>query len=151
RLRPGDGSGADLQGDDPRDRRRLHRSRRARRVHPGAAAIGEPAHVSSRSFSFEEDVMRVRKLFWFALLCGIGAACSATDDPFHNDGDGGDGGGTAGGGGQLPHTLESILVTPLNVIVELDVAATGTQAYTASAQYADGTTEDVSDQVTWSV
>jgi hypothetical protein len=94
--------------------------------------------------------MRVRKLYGFALCGAIWAACSATDDATFDD-DGGAGSGNGGDGGQLPHTLESILITPLNVIVELDVATTGTQEYTATAQFADGTTEDVSAQVTWTV
>jgi hypothetical protein len=97
--------------------------------------------------------MRVSKLFWVGLFFGIGAACSASDDPFKGDDDDGNGGNGAGGGtgGNLPHTLESILVTPLNVILELDVATAGTQGFTATAQFADGMSEDVTDQVSWSV
>jgi hypothetical protein len=77
------------------------------------------------------------------------AACSASD-PANDDG-GGNNGGSGGAGGNLPHTLESILITPLNAIVELDVNVTGVQPYVATAQFADGTSEDVTDQVTWAV
>jgi hypothetical protein len=80
------------------------------------------------------------------------AACSASD-PAVDDGGGNSGGsgGSGGAGGNLPHTLESILITPLNAIVELDVNVTGVQPYVATAQFADGTSEDVTEQVTWTV
>jgi hypothetical protein len=93
--------------------------------------------------------MRSRRFFWFALFA-IGAACSASDDPAPPVGTGGSG-GDGGTGGQLPHTLDSILITPLNVIVELDLNDIGGQPYVATGQYADGTSEDLTMQVTWSV
>jgi hypothetical protein len=90
----------------------------------------------------------MKRVFWFG-LCALFAACSASDDPPPPNDDGG--GGDAGSGGSLPHTLDSILITPLNSIVELDVNATGAQPFTATGQFADGVSEDITDQVTWSV
>lgn len=51
----------------------------------------------------------------------------------------------------LPHTLSSITVDPTNPIVELDLNTPGQQAFTATANYLDGTTEDVTSTATWTV
>ena len=51
----------------------------------------------------------------------------------------------------LPHTLSSIAITPTNPIVQLDLNATGTQAFTVMGSYEDGTTDDVTSQASWSV
>jgi hypothetical protein len=93
--------------------------------------------------------MRITKLHWIMVIA-IAAACGDDESAgTTNPGDGGNGG--MGAGGNLPHTVESILITPLNTILELDVATTGQQAFTATAQYSDGASEDVSDQVMWTV
>jgi hypothetical protein len=49
------------------------------------------------------------------------------------------------------HELASIEVSPLNSIVELDLGATGALDFTATAHFFDGTSEDVTGEVTWSV
>ena len=51
----------------------------------------------------------------------------------------------------LPHTLTSLVVSPTNPIVELDLNQTGTQDFTVMGSYADGTSDDVTSQVTWTV
>ncbi|MDH4120647.1 MAG: Ig-like domain-containing protein [Deltaproteobacteria bacterium] len=56
----------------------------------------------------------------------------------------GGGGGGGGGGGA---TLQSIAVTPAGA----SLAAGLTQAYTAQGSYSDGTTSDITAQVTWGV
>ena len=52
-------------------------------------------------------------------------------------------------GAPLPHTLESLVITPANQIVQLDLNATGTQAFTVMATYEDGTSDDVTAQATF--
>jgi hypothetical protein len=95
--------------------------------------------------------MRASRLYWFAFFAAA-ASCTAGDETSVLTGSGGSGGGVVGGeGGTVPHNLDSILITPLNLIVELDVNATGTQPYFASGLYSDGTSEDLTDRVTWSV
>jgi len=49
------------------------------------------------------------------------------------------------------HTLRRILVTPTNPIVEMDLNTAGTQPFTVTAQYQDGTDADVSLEVFWEV
>ncbi len=68
-------------------------------------------------------------------------------------GDANDGSSDAGSpdASPLPHTLASMSITPTNPIVQLDLNATGTQAFTVTGVYEDGTTDDVTSQVTWSV
>ena len=60
----------------------------------------------------------------------------------------GDGGST---GGNLPHTLSSISVTPLNSVVELDLEQPDTAEFQALGNFEDGTTEDFTASATWSV
>ena len=62
-------------------------------------------------------------------------------------GDDGDGGVSDGPG----HTEMNITVTPTNPIVQLDLNTPGTQDFVVTANYADGTTEDVTAQASWSV
>lgn len=69
-----------------------------------------------------------------------------------HSGDDGVGDGDAGiDANNGPHTLRRILVTPTNPIVELDLNTTATQPFTVTAQYNDGTDEDVSLEVFWTV
>ncbi len=51
----------------------------------------------------------------------------------------------------LPHTLTSIVVTPTNPLIQLDLNMPGSQDFVAMASYLDGTSDDVSAQVTWTV
>jgi hypothetical protein len=95
--------------------------------------------------------MRTSKYLWLGLSLAA-FACSGSDGSSNfGDDDDGQGGTGTGSGGNLPHTLESILITPLNTVIELDVNTPGTQAFTASALYADGESEDITDQATWTV
>lgn len=82
----------------------------------------------------------------FVLLAFGFAGCgpSSGDDAVDN----GDGGVDANNG---PHTLRRILVTPTNPIVEMDLNTTATQPFTVIAQYQDGTDEDVSLEVFWTI
>ncbi len=89
----------------------------------------------------------MKRLAWYGLFVVVLACGAGGDTPPVTTGSGGSG----GGGGEAPRTLESISVTPLNLLVELDVNATSTQAYTAFANYSDGSSEEVTDQVTWSL
>ena len=83
------------------------------------------------------------------VLALIVAACGPTAKHHGDAGNNGD--GANGDGNGLPHTLTSLVVSPTNPIVELDLNQTGTQDFTVTAGYADGTTDDVTSQVTWSV
>src|SRR6185503_10263320 len=56
-----------------------------------------------------------------------------------------------GDGAVSPHTLMQIVVSPTNPIVQLDLNQGSAQAFTAMGLYADGTSDDVTTQVTWSV
>jgi hypothetical protein len=51
----------------------------------------------------------------------------------------------------LPHTLTSLSVSPTNPIIQLDLNTTGAQDFTVTANYEDGTSDDVTSQVTWTV
>ena len=81
-------------------------------------------------------------------LALIVAACGPTSK---HHGDAGTGGDATGDASTQPHTLTSLVVSPTNPIVELDLNQTGTQDFTVTAGYADGTTDDVTSQVTWAV
>lgn len=61
----------------------------------------------------------------------------------------GDGDGGVGGDATAPHRLLSIVVTPTNPILELDLGAAGQQVFTATGIFQDGVDEDLSAQVTW--
>ncbi|HEY1552004.1 MAG TPA: hypothetical protein VGG28_29460 [Kofleriaceae bacterium] len=63
----------------------------------------------------------------------------------------GPGGDDDDGGVTGPHTETSIVITPTNPIVQLDLNMPGTQDFVVTANYADGTTEDVTSQAMWSV
>lgn len=82
------------------------------------------------------------------VLALIVAACGPTAKHHGDAGTGTDG---SNGSNGLPHTLTSLIVSPTNPIVELDLNQTGTQDFTVTAGYADGTTDDVTSQVSWSV
>lgn len=66
-------------------------------------------------------------------------------------GDDGSGGTDAGSSQPLPHTLSGLAIDPANALVQIGVNATAQQAFTVMAQYADGTSEDVTAQATWTV
>ncbi|MEP6864831.1 MAG: hypothetical protein ABJE66_29695 [Deltaproteobacteria bacterium] len=79
------------------------------------------------------------------------AACG----PSHVTKDGGSSGGDDADPFQdaasHPHTLVSLSVMPTDQLIEVDLNAPTSQAYTVTASYADFTTEDVTAQVTWNV
>jgi hypothetical protein len=50
-----------------------------------------------------------------------------------------------------PHTLAAIAVTPTNPIVQLDLNQAGSQPFTVTGTYLDGTTDDLTAEATWSV
>ena len=58
-------------------------------------------------------------------------------------------GSDSGTGVDAAHVISYIAVTPTNPILELDLGASASQGFTATAVYADQTTEDVSATVTW--
>jgi hypothetical protein len=72
-------------------------------------------------------------------------ACGPSSHGGHDNGDGGVSDAPPG------HTLMSVAVTPTNPIVQLDLNTPGTQGFIATAEYADGTTDDVTAQSTWTV
>src|SRR5664279_1815452 len=84
--------------------------------------------------------MRLRALFVVVTLVGWGCGSS------HRTTDAGDGSGSNG-----PHILVGLTITPTNPIVEVDLNTTGELPLVATADFADGTGEDVSAQVTWTV
>ncbi len=92
-----------------------------------------------------------------AVVVGLAACGAGSDDAFSsasNKDAGTDakpegGGGTGGEAGPIEHKLTSILVDPTNLLIELDLGAVSSQKYTAQGRFLDGTTEDVTDQVTW--
>ncbi|MFT3698009.1 MAG: hypothetical protein QM831_33015 [Kofleriaceae bacterium] len=51
----------------------------------------------------------------------------------------------------LPHTVSGISIDPLNTTLQLGLNAPAQQAFTVTAQYADGTTEDITQTATWTV
>lgn len=82
------------------------------------------------------------------LLLAFVVACGPSKKAGHG---GGSDGGVGSDAGPLPHTLTSVVVTPTNPIIELDLNSPGAQGFVATATYADGTSEDVSTQATWTV
>jgi hypothetical protein len=81
--------------------------------------------------------MRARILCVIALV-----ACGSS----HRTSDAGDGSGSNG-----PHILMGLSINPANPIVEVDLNTTGMVPFVATANFADGGTEDVSAQVAWNV
>ncbi|HET9991323.1 MAG TPA: hypothetical protein VFQ65_22485, partial [Kofleriaceae bacterium] len=84
------------------------------------------------------------------------AAALAACGPSHVTHDGGNSGGDDAAdpfqdAAVLPHTLTALTVMPTDQLIEVDLNAPTTQAYTVTASYADNTTEDVTSQVTWTV
>lgn len=84
------------------------------------------------------------KLALCILMCALVGSCGPTTAK--NDPDGGGGDGPKG-----PHTLSSIVVTPTNPILELDLNTPGSQAFVATGVFQDGVDEDLTSQVAWSV
>ena len=78
-------------------------------------------------------------------------ACGPSQNKSPDAGTGPSSDAPPGDGGVAPHTLSSIVVSPTNPIVQLDLNVPGAQAFTAMGVYADGTTDDVTTQVTWSI
>jgi hypothetical protein len=83
-----------------------------------------------------------------AIVAVLVAAACGPGGRSNNHGDGGSHGADAPIG---PHVLDAISVTPTNPIVQLNLNATAEQAFKATAEYEDGTSEDVTTQVTWTV
>jgi hypothetical protein len=79
------------------------------------------------------------------------AACGPTRETPPGDANDGTGDAASPDASPLPHTLSSLVITPTNPIVQLDLNATGAQAFTVMGSYEDGSTDDVTSQVTWSV
>ncbi len=76
----------------------------------------------------------------------LGAACGASASP--------EGSVDAAVGSDASlgdHVLQTIVVTPTNPIVELDLGTGTSQAFEALGHYADATIEDLTGQVTWAV
>lgn len=108
----------------------------------------------------------MRNLHWVVwaaavavLVGGLSFGCSAGDGSgvFGSGGSAasaasaGTGGlGAFGGTGGGDHSLLSVTVSPIDHILEVDLNAPETMDYTATANYADGTTEDVTDVAGWS-
>ena len=86
---------------------------------------------------------------WFVVLFVV-AACGPTHKKAGGADAAVDGGGMADAA-PLPHTLTSLTVSPTNPLIQLDLNATGSQDFTVLASYEDGTTDDVTSQVTWTV
>src|SRR3569623_1044048 len=84
------------------------------------------------------------------LFAFVIAACGPTTK-HHGGAAGTDGTGSVAAAPPLPHTLTSLAVSPTNQLVELDLNQTGSQDFTVMASYADGASEDVTSQVTWTV
>ena len=84
------------------------------------------------------------------LACSI-AACGPSVKSNATDAGGGDDGGAGDGPNGQPHTLVQISVSPTNPLVQVDLNTAGTQVFTVTGNYADGTTEDLSSQATWDV
>jgi hypothetical protein len=82
------------------------------------------------------------------VLGACGPAGNSNVPPGHGDA-GGDSGGDTDSGPQ-PHTLTTIVVSPTNTILEVDLNTPTTQAFTAQGRYADGAVEDLTAQVNWS-
>lgn len=82
------------------------------------------------------------KLVLIAATCLLACGPRSLSDP---DGGGGDGGPIG------PHTLSSIVVTPTNPIVELDLNTPATQEFEVHAIYADGVDENVTASATLEV
>jgi hypothetical protein len=66
-------------------------------------------------------------------------------------GDAGTGDARTDGSNGQPHTLQQIVVTPTNAIIELDLHSSAAKGFIATGNYLDATTEDLTSQVTWSV
>jgi len=82
------------------------------------------------------------------VTCGV-AACGPTN---HGNADASGGGdGPAADAAHQPHTLDGILVTPTNPIVELDLNSIGAQGFVATGHYLDGVDEDLTSQAAWTV
>lgn len=64
----------------------------------------------------------------------------------NEDGGGGDDDAPVG-----PHTLSAVEITPTNSIIELDLDTPGSQAFTVTARYSDGVSEDITGSVTLTV
>jgi len=86
-------------------------------------------------------MVRVCAVFAVLFACGP----TARDKP--NDAGTGDGGSGNGG----PHTLERLEVTPTNPLVQLDLNQAGSEVFTVTGEYADGTSEDLTSQATFAV
>jgi Integrin beta chain VWA domain len=80
----------------------------------------------------------------FVALALLAAGCGS------NTNVGPPGGGVDAAVDAAPHTLLSVVVTPTNQILELDLNTAGSQAFTATGIFLDGVSEDLTAQATWS-
>jgi hypothetical protein len=83
-----------------------------------------------------------------ALLLLVVLGCGPSN---HKKGPPVDSGSGSQSGADAAHVISYIAVTPTNPIIELDLNTQASQGFTATAVYADSTTEDVSASVTWTV
>src|SRR5690349_5785281 len=88
---------------------------------------------------------------FFGLM--LAAGCGDDEGSQFTEGGGGSTGdaGNGGMGGQLPHIPDKLTITPYNKILELDINAPGTQAFTAIVTFEDGLTQDVSSETSFTV
>lgn len=84
-------------------------------------------------------------------LCSLAAIAACGPSHLSGDANGGDDGGGGADANHQPHTLTTIVVTPTNPIIELDLGTTTSQDFVATGQYLDGVPEDLTGQVTWTV
>jgi len=89
--------------------------------------------------------MKTNRLAWFGAVLGLTLAACGSDSGAGNASDGGS--GDAGSGDTV---LVSITVAPTDQLIEVDLNAPTTQAYTASAVYSNGDVVDVTNEASWS-
>jgi hypothetical protein len=86
-----------------------------------------------------------------AVVVAVGIGCGPAHDRLPADASDGSAIADAPPIDGAPHTLATISVTPTNPIVQLDLNQTGSQPFTVTGTYLDGTTEDLTAEATWSV
>ena len=91
----------------------------------------------------------------WSLLCAAALAALAlgccSGSVFQSDDDGGPGtdGAAGGDGGNKPHKLAAIYVSPLNKVLEVDLNKPSSQLFTATGAFQDGKQENLSARVKW--
>ncbi len=88
--------------------------------------------------------LRLRLALALTIICACGPSKHGTAV---DAGPGGD--GAFPDAPPQPHTLQAIMVTPANPIVQLDLNSPAAQGFIATGEYADGVNEDLTSQATW--